>query len=155
MLKRLIPQPSQHTSTRTQWLDLAAVTAEISSEDPMHPIEDALLGDEGGTGWRAGQPGVQTVRLLFERPQDVRRIQVSFVEAARSRTQEFVIRWSRGGGAPEELVRQQWNFSPDGAVSETEEYEVDLAGATMLELTVNPDIGDKGAYASLQRLRLA
>jgi hypothetical protein len=154
MLKRLIPRPSHDASTRQQWLDLAAVTAEISSEDPMHPIEDALLGEDG-TGWRAGQPGVQTVRLLFERPQDVRRIQVSFVEAARSRTQEFVIRWSRGGGAPEEIVRQQWNFSPDGAVSETEDYEVGLTGAMMLELTVNPDIRDKGVYASLQRLRLA
>jgi hypothetical protein len=154
MLKRLIAQPSHDTSTCPQWLDLAAVTAEISSEDPMHPIEDALLG-EGDTGWRAGQPGVQTVRLLFEHPQDVRRIHVSFVEAARSRTQEFVIRWSRGGGAPEEIVRQQWNFSPDGAVSETEDYEVRLAGAMMLELTVNPDIRDNRAYASLQRLRLA
>jgi hypothetical protein len=154
MRKRLIPENRREPADHPQWLDLAMVTAEISSEDPNHPIECALL-DHDGKGWRAGEPGVQTIRLLFDRPQDVHRIHVSFVETANVRTQEFVLRWSRGRDAPEEIVRQQWNFSPNGAVHETEDYEVGLAGATMLELTVNPDVGSSAAYASLERLRLA
>jgi hypothetical protein len=154
MRKRLVPENRREPADCPQWLDLAMVTAEISSEDPDHAIECALV-DDGVKGWRAGEPGVQTIRLLFDRPQDLRRIQLSFVETTIARTQEFVLRWSRGSDAPEEILRQQWNFSPDGAIHETEDYEVRLAGATMLELTVNPDIGGSAAYASLERLRLA
>ena len=154
MRKRLIPHDRHEPANPPQWLDLTMATAEISSEDPKHPIESALLGNDEG-GWRAAEPGVQRLRILFDQPQDLRRISMTFVEPAIARTQEFVLRWSRGGEAPEEIVRQQWNFSPDGTVEETEDYRVGLSGATMLELTVNPDISGSEAYASLRRLRLA
>ena len=154
MRKRLVPQHRSEPADAPQWLDLAMVTAEISSEDPSHPIECALLRPDE-EGWRAGEPGVQRLCILFDQPQNLRRIFLEFVEPATARTQEFVLRWSRGGNAAEHIVRQQWNFSPDGAVRESEDYRVDLQGVTMLELTVNPDISGRDAYASLRRLRLA
>jgi hypothetical protein len=40
-------------------------------------------------------------------------------------------------------------------VSETENYDVQLANVRLLELTLNPDIGGSEARASLAKLRLA
>ena len=61
------------------WKDLAEV--EITSEDAAHPIESALL--PGSTsGWRAAEPGKQTIRLLFANPQRLRRIWLNFEEPA-------------------------------------------------------------------------
>jgi hypothetical protein len=75
--------------------DLAEV--EITSEDPAHPIESALL--PGGTsGWRAAGPGEQTIQLLFAQPQAVHRISLEFSEPDVERTQEFVLRWSPDNG---------------------------------------------------------
>jgi hypothetical protein len=39
-----------------------------------------------------------------------------------TRTQEFVLRWSRDTGHSfREIVRQQWNFSPSGGTREVED----------------------------------
>jgi hypothetical protein len=131
------------------------VQVEITSEDPAHPIEAALLADRTG-GWRASGPGEQTIRLLFTHPQTVHRIWLEFVEPEVERTQEFVLRWSPDGGhTVHEVVRQQWNFSPHGATAQTEDHCVELAGVTVLELSIVPDIGGGPAHASLARLRLA
>jgi hypothetical protein len=154
MRKRLVPIRSNRPADASSWLDLNMVTAEITSEDRGHPIECALL-EEDELGWRAGEPGVQRLRVLFDQPQNICRITLEFVERGGARTQEFVLRWCGEGRAAEEIVRQQWNFSPDGAIRESEDYEVRLIGARMLELTVNPDISGGHAYASLRRLRLA
>ena len=53
-----------------------------------------------------------------------------------------------------EIVRQQWNFSPPASIREVEKYQVDLSGATVLELVIDPDIGGGPARASLKNLRL-
>ena len=154
MRKRLVPHVRSERVDHPPWLDLAMVTAEITSEDPNYPIECALLADDE-RGWRAGEPGEQRLRLLFDRAQDISQILLEFVESNRARTQEFVLRWSRNENTAAEIARQQWNFSPAGSVRETEHYQVQLTGARMLELTVNPDISGSSAYASLRRLRLA
>jgi hypothetical protein len=154
MRKRLISLKRTEPAGTSDWLDLNMVTAEITSEDHAHPIECALV-EEDEEGWRAGQPGVQSLRVLFDRPQDICRIWLEFVETNGTRTQEFVLRWAAEGKAAEEIMRQQWNFSPDGAIRESEDYRVRLMGARMLELTVDPDISGGPAYASLRRLRLA
>jgi hypothetical protein len=154
MRKRLVPYSRSGSHAASQWLDLNMVTAEITSEDQSHPIECALLGDDEH-GWRAGEPGSQRLRVFFDQPQDISRILLEFVETNTARTQEFVLCWSTEGNSAEEIVRQQWNFSPSGAVRQTENYEVCLRRARMLELTVNPDIAGGRAYASLKRLRLA
>ena len=127
---------------------------ELTSENAEHPIESALI--MNGSGWRAQQPGQQTIRLLFDQPLRIRRIQLMFQESERERTQEFVLRWSPDGGTSwQEVVRQQYNFSPPAVVSELEDYAVDLDGLTILELGIIPDISGGEARASLARLRIA
>jgi hypothetical protein len=147
---RKTPQPPEQDWLKVE--DLAEV--EITSEDPSHPIESALL-PGGGPGWRAAAPGKQTVRLLFDRPQQLRWIRLDFLETDVERTQEYVLRWSPDGGQSfRDIVRQQWNFGPD-ATSETEDHRVDLTGVTALELVITPEIGGRPALASLVQLRIA
>ncbi|HEY7317378.1 MAG TPA: hypothetical protein VIE89_07365 [Candidatus Binatia bacterium] len=138
-----------------QWLNLEHLAqVEVSSEDAAHPIESALM-PSAGPGWRAGQPGQQTVRLLFDEPQKVARIRLLFQEDEQQRTQQFVLRWSSDGGQSyRELVRQQYNFSPPGSTTECEDYTVDLDNVTMLELIIIPDISGVPVCASLAQLRL-
>jgi hypothetical protein len=157
MRKRIIPTVQQDTSPPGEnWLDLERLAqVEITSEDAAHPIESALLSGRG-SGWRAAGPGEQTIRLLFLHPQRLRRIWLQFIEPVTERTQEFVLRWSADSGQSfREIVRQQWNFSPQGATCETEDHRVDLSGVTVLELSIIPDINRGDAYASLGQLRLA
>jgi len=146
---------SEH-SLAEEWIDLASeAQVEISSEDPEHPIEAALLSSSQG-GWRAARPGEQTIRLIFDRPKRVRRIQLLFEEPDRARTQEFALHWSPDGGRSfKEIVRQQWNFSPAGSVREAEDYRVDLPGVTTLELAIVPDISKDDVPASLACWRVA
>lgn len=155
MRKRLIDEDPQLTAA-TDWLKLDELAeVEISSEDARHPIESALLAG-AGSGWRAAVPGKQTIRLLFAQSQQLRRIRVRFVETAMQRTQEYLLRWSGDNGQSfREIVRQQWNFSPEGSVTQTEEHRVDLSGVTVLELIITPDIGNEQAVASLAELRIA
>jgi hypothetical protein len=127
---------------------------ELTSEDPAHPIE-AAFSPGGDAGWRASEPGSQSIRLLFHQPQPLTRIRLRFVEPTAERTQEFSLRWSPDGGRSfRVLVRQQYTFSPGGATSEIEEFEVDLT-VTALELTIIPDQGHGQARASLAEWRLA
>ena len=90
MRKRISSQPQRESpSANTGWLDLEALArVEVTSEDAAHPIESALL-TVGATGWRAESPGEQTIRLLFEAPQRLRRIRLLFREEEEARTQEF------------------------------------------------------------------
>ncbi|MBF0471631.1 MAG: carbohydrate-binding protein, partial [Gammaproteobacteria bacterium] len=53
-----------------------------------------------------------------------------------------------------EVVRQQWNFSPDGSRSEEEIYHLDFPGLTTLELEITPDIGSDQGIASIDYLAL-
>jgi hypothetical protein len=158
MRKQIIHRDSQETSPADyqDWLDVEhLVQVELTSEDAGHPIESALIMN-AGSGWRAQQPGKQTIRLLFDKPHRISRIQLAFKEDERERTQEFVLRWSRDGGAScREIVRQQYNFSPPGMSRELEDYVVDLDGLTMLELSIIPDISGGETRASLAQLRIA
>jgi hypothetical protein len=137
------------------WLDLERIAqVEITSEEPGHPIESALTAG-GGPGWQANEPGDQTIRLLFDHPQALKRIHLIFEEDRRERTHEFVLRWSQDGGRLfREILRQQYTFSPPGATREVEEYVVNLDKVTVLELRIVPDISRGDARASLTLLRL-
>ena len=111
---------------------------EVTSEENGFPIESALLGGEN-QGWRAAYPGTQTVRLIFDKPQYLRRIWLEFEDSENTRTQEFVLRWSPDGGDSfREIVRQQWNFSLPDSVREVEDYAVELSDVTVLELIIQP-----------------
>lgn len=139
-----------------EWLDLEQLAqVEVTSEDVAFPIEAALV-PGGEAGWRAAQPGEQTIRLIFDRPQRLSRMWLLFIEADIARTQEFVLRWSPDGGRSfREILRQQWNFGPPETIREAEDYRVELAGVTVLELAIVPDKSGGDARASLAQWRLA
>jgi hypothetical protein len=137
------------------WLDLDQIASvEVTSEDPNFPIESAFSLD-GGPGWRASAPGDQQIRIIFDEPVHLRRIRLHFEEAGSERTQEFVLRWSSTVKGPmNDIVRQQWNFSPAGSTTEIEDFNVDLSGVSLLELAIKPDIAGRNAVATLQSMRL-
>ena len=157
MRKRVItPIPQSIQPHDEGWLDLdRAASVEVTSEEKDYGIDSALVSGET-RGWRAASPGTQTIRLLFDQPQRLRRISLVFEETETERTQEFVLRWSPDGGRSfREIVRQQWNFSPPDTVREVEEYQVELSDVTVLELIVVPDNNRGMARASLKNLRLS
>jgi hypothetical protein len=157
MRKRLITPTQESIRTRgDSWLDVErAAVVEFTSEDKTSPVESAFV-SEGARGWRAGTSGSQTIRLVFDQPQRLRCISLVFEEKETARTQEFVLRWSPDGvSSVKEIVRQQWNFSPPESIREVEEYRVELAGVTVLELVIHPDIAGGVGRASLQNLRLS
>jgi hypothetical protein len=128
---------------------------EVTSEDKNFPIESSLS-IKPSQGWRAAQPGAQTIRLVFDEPQSLRHISLVFEEKEIARTQEFVLRASSNAGGPfREIVRQQWNFSAPSSTQEIEEYQVELPNVSTLELRIVPDIGGGAARASLKSLRLS
>jgi hypothetical protein len=157
MRKRIVG--SHHAQQEDQsgkgWLNLEQiVTVEVTSEDLRFPIEYALRPNDG-PGWRASQGGEQQIRIIFDKPVSVRRIELRFHEAECVRTQEFILRWSSEfGGSATEIVRQQWNFSPAGSTMEIEHFVVDLDAVSVLELAIRPDLRRPDAVASLASWRL-
>lgn len=159
MRKQIISESGaeQATVENQHWLDLETQTrAELTSEDPNYPIE-AALSVEGVSGWRATETGAQTIRLLFDEPVRIRCIRLVFRETEIPRTQEYTLRWrSRPESDFEEIVRQQYTFSPPGGTTEErEDYTVECDGLTALELSIIPDISGGPALASLAQLRVA
>jgi len=156
MRKKIISSVSQEEIYPDQdWLNMEEIASvEITSEDSSHPIESALL--SGCTsGWLAASPGEQTIRLIFDQPQRLQRIWLNFIETQQVRTHEYVLRWSADGQTFQEIVRQQWNFSPAGDTNEVGDYHVELQEVTVLELNINPDISGGNGLASLAKLKLA
>jgi hypothetical protein len=157
MRKRVInPERSlRRARSEEDWLDLEAIaTIEVTSEDPSFPIESALATREG-PGWRAAEPGEQIIRIVLDNPRPIRRIILEFSETKIERTQEFTLRWSQPEGPMKEIVRQQWNFSPQGSTREVEDYQVHLENVSILELALKPDLTPNSALATLTTWRVA
>jgi len=152
--RHIAPSSLGGRSDRDHRLDLSTTgLVEVTSEDKDYPIESALIPGRSEKGWRAAEPGTHTIRLIFDRPQQLKRIVLVFEEEETSRTQEFVLRWSPDrDGTLREVVRQQWHFSPPHTITEVEEYRVELADVTVLEMTIIPDIAGGLARASLNSL---
>lgn len=156
MRKRIIGAENATEPHETiSWLNLELVTqVELTSEERGYPIEAALRGGPE-PGWHAGEPGPQSVRLSFAQPQQLRRIRLVFQENEHARTQEFALRWSADGGRTyQELLRQQYTFSPPGTCQEVEDYQVELSGVTDLALQITPDISGGPAHASMTALQV-
>ena len=138
-----------------KWLDLQQIaTVEVSSEDPHFPVE-AVFESDSGIGWRASQDGEQQLRIIFDEPTTLHRMQLHFVEPEVERTQEFIIRWSSAqGGPPRDVVRQQWTFSPAGSTSEVEHYDVNLERVSVLELPIRPNSNNETGRATLVSWRV-
>jgi len=158
MRKHIITQEHNKESSpaKQTTLDLQHLAqVELTSEDEAFPIEGAFTA-ENGAGWLAAQPGEQTIRLLFDDPQQISRIKLTFREVGQERTQEFVLRWLPiGGQSYQEVVRQQFTFSPPYTSEESEEYAVNLNAVSALELTIIPDISNSAARASLALFQLS
>jgi hypothetical protein len=141
-----------------EWLDLTSIArVQLTSEDPAFPIENPLSTNPtlNELGWRAAGPGAQTITILFDAPQRIRRIVLHFVEHKMERSQEFLLRYSSADETNREIVRQQWTFSPNGSPQEVEDYAVDLESVTKLELVIDPDRGRRHSVATLNALRVA
>ena len=149
--KQILQEP---TAAQGKWLDLESLARfEISSEDPAHPIDNALK--EGNQGWRAGEDGPQTIRITFDSPQAISRITALFEENECARTQEFALSWCSSGSSEwREIVRQQFNFSPPNTTKEREEFNTPLKDAVGIELRIVPNISGNGR-ASLRELLIA
>ena len=157
MRKRVLRPSSERLKTHGQaCLDLEhAAVVEVTSEDNDYPVESVFASGDA-RGWRAAEPGSQTIRLVFDQPQTLKCISLVFEENETERTQEFVLRWSPDGGTPlKEIVRQQWNFSRAGSTREVEQYQVGLSNVTLVELSIKPDMGGGLAFASLKNFRLS
>lgn len=152
------PSPVAATPIPDLWRDLERIArVEITSEDEASPIEYAL-GRAETTGWRAAGTGPQVIRMHFDEPLTIHRIQLHFIEKSVERSQEFAL-FAGSGSELREVVRQQFTFSPGGATEEVEDYTVALTGVTVMELKIDPDRShdpkQSHSYASLQSLRLA
>ena len=81
MRKHLIaPIPQSAPALNEGWLDLdGAAVVEVTSEEKEYPVEAALVSAEM-RGWRASDSGAQTIRLIFDRPQSLKRISLVFEE---------------------------------------------------------------------------
>jgi hypothetical protein len=142
------------TSSSKEWFGIEAIAGiGVTSEADGAPVENVLYpGSE--TGWRAGEPGPQIIRITFSGPTNIRRIQLIFRESQFARTQEVALRCTLAGGKRREVIRQQWTFSPQGSTEEVEDYRVTLDDVVVLELAIIPDISNGGVHASLVHLRI-
>ncbi|MGA7521933.1 MAG: hypothetical protein WBW84_05595 [Acidobacteriaceae bacterium] len=151
VLTHATPDPRPALDT---WLDLEHIaSAELSSEDPAHPFENALRDRDDG-GWRAASPGPQVIHLRFDEPRPLRRIRLEFCEHGQ-RSQEFCLSAIDAASQRRLIARQQWNFSPGGSTIEVEDYSVNLLEIAALELEIDPGRHDRLAVATLQSFAVA
>jgi hypothetical protein len=153
MRKSILQAPAVTGPIDSPGLNLEEIAQiELSSEDAQYPFEHALRSTLDG--WKASTAGPQVIRVLFDHPQSISRIQLQFCERSRERSQEFAI-FATSAGQRRNVVRQQWTFSPDHSPVENEEYTVNLSAVSVLELEIDPGRHDKQAFATLQFIALS
>ena len=157
--KQIIPRlPSESASFDGEISIADVATVQLTSEEADHPIDNAFDHNRGpgGSRWIADGPGAQTVILLFDSPQTIRKIGVEIEELAVSRTQELSLSVSADGGRTyRELLRQEFTFSPPGTSFERERWSVSAGAVTHLRLDIKPDKGGRVGRATLTALTLA
>jgi hypothetical protein len=137
---------------------LSAATVLASSEAEDHPV--TRIFDEnrgpGGTQWIAGEPGDQKLIIAFHQPQTLRQITIEIEEREAARTQEIQLAVSSDGGKTyRELRRQEFNFSPEGATWECENWTIAEFNVTHVKLVIKPDKGRQDFFAKLTSVVLA
>ena len=149
--KKLIQETGLKAS---EWLDLVrCATFEVTSEEASSPLENALTPDS--KKWTASTDGEQIIRIAFDEAQGISQICLLFEETATSRSQEFVLSWLPAGQSTwQEIVRQQFNFSPPNTTQEKENFTVLLERAAALELRIIPERSG-GGRASLSQLLIS
>jgi hypothetical protein len=129
----------------------------VTSEAVDYPIDHAFDRQRGprGSRWVAGESGEQTITLVFDTPQTIRTISLEIEEREVSRTQELHLSVLYDGTQRyQELLRQEYHFSPPGTTFEREEWAVTAEGITHLQLVIKPDKGGGPSRATLTSLAL-
>lgn len=122
-------------------LDVPAIaTALCTSELENHPIEHMFDG-RPDTRWVAAADGEQTLILAFDTAQVLRRVGLIIEERTERRTQELDLALSTDGGLTfREVIRQEFNFSPDGATIQRQDWQLPPGQhCTHLRLHIRPD----------------
>ena len=139
----------RQASAEVPWLDLEAVA------DVTLVVDRRRVARSRGI-WSADSPGEQLIDIRFHHPTSVGRLRIVSWEAEQSRTQEMTIWAARHRGEQHrEVLRQQFNFSPNGAREEVEEYALRLEGVSALELRIVPSIDGRPAIARVRDVRVA
>ena len=129
----------------------------VTSEAHDHPVEHLFDGRNGpgGSRWIAAATGDQTIILAFDNPLFIRMVVLEVEERNASRTQELTLAISRDGGRTyQELLRQEYTFSPSGSTFEREEWALHAPDTTHLRIWIRPDKGNKPSYATVTSLQL-
>jgi hypothetical protein len=139
-------------------LDIAAIaTVIVTSEQATNPVNhifDQSRGP-GASRWVAAKVGEQDLILDFDTPQTIKSIVLDVEETEVSRRQEVVVSVSRDGGQMyDELIRQEYNFSPPGTTFERETWSVSVQRVTHLRLHITPDKDGKPCRATVSSLVL-
>ena len=142
--------PVSHSAApAVEWLDLetrAAVTITARGERLVR----------ARSLWSAACPGEQMIEIRFHHPTPVRRLRVVTTETEQSRTQEMSVWVSlHRGERHHHVLRQQFNFSPDGATEDVEEYTLDLEDVSVIQLRIVPSVDGRPATARVSELRVA
>ena len=149
---------SSHAYPEREIPVLAVATIVVTSEAEGHPIT-CVFDEERGPGasqWIAAEPGDQKLIIAFHQPQTIRQITMEIEEREVNRTQEVQLALSDDGGKTyRELLRQEFNFSPEGTTWECEDWAVEEVNVTHLRLLIKPDKGRKDLFAKLTSLVLA
>ena len=126
-----------------EWLDLdeVAVVTIVSGGRQM-PRPSGI--------WSINAPGEQLIEIRFHEPTYVSHLRLVSSEIEQERTQEITV-WAslNRGEQHRELLRQQFNFSPNGATEEIEEYSPRLAAVSAIQLRVVPSIDGRKAVARI------
>jgi hypothetical protein len=157
-MRKQIIKPASTKAVTPGALDVGALaTVLVTSELSDHPVENVFDGQSGpgGSRWIAETDGEQTFILAFDAPQHIRTVALEIEETAASRTQELQLAVSVDEGKTyRELLRQEFNFSPESSTFEREEWTLNAAGVTHLRFHIKPDKGGRPARASITSLIL-
>src|SRR5206468_1046916 len=124
-------------------------------EEAGHPVENAFSRrrGQGGDCWIAGEDGEQTLLLAFDAPQHIGHVALEVEEREVERRQEVTLSISRDEGRTyQDVLRQEYHFSPQGSTFEREEWRLGTTGVTHLRLQIRPDMGGKLCRARVTSL---
>src|SRR5215510_13431110 len=157
--KRIIQNPLDRRDAvpRPALKDIPTLaTVLVTSESPDHPVDYLFDAEDGpgGTRWVAAVDGEQTLIVVFDAPQSIREVSLETEELHTTRTQVLTLSLSRDGKAYEELLRQEFTFSPSGTTFERENWSVPAEGITHLRITIQPDKGLSPCRATLTSLTI-
>lgn len=156
--KLLLPEEHPQARDTAGSIDIAAcATILYSSEHPEHPIENLLddHGGAGGTRWAsARQNATEQIVIAFDTPRSISRLVYEVEEAQFERTQEIRVELSRDAGRTyQQVLVQEYTFSPQGATLQREDLRLDAEAVSQLRLTIMPHKSGNG-IATLTSLRL-